>query len=278
MLFSIVIPTYNRSSELIECISCLADCYLLKTNHSRLFQIEIIITDDARDAQLQLMLLNRFPQCKYIKGPQRGPAANRNHGARHAKGDWLVFTDDDCIPQPGWIEAYAKYASEYEVMEGQTLALGIRSRADEESPINDIGGLLWSCNFAMKRKIFLSLGGFNEDFPSAAMEDVELNLRVDKKQLARVFIPEALVLHPWRRRKGSKFAKDYASSVAKYVSLHPEMASIFSATSQVLCILRSLKRNLGWAFSNKTIDGLPRQIFLDINSSYLAWKAVWQDR
>jgi GT2 family glycosyltransferase len=159
-------------------------------------------------------------------------------------------------------------------MEGRTSAVGRRTRVDEECPINETGGLLWSCNFAMRREAFLALGGFNEDFPAPAMEDVELNVRVNKAGLIRKFVDDAVVLHPWRLRKGFKFVQAYSSSVAKFVSLHPESAGRFSLPRQVVNVARSVKRNVGLSLMTGLIAGMPRQICLDCYSSILSWRAV----
>jgi GT2 family glycosyltransferase len=276
LLFSIVIPTYKRHQALIDCLSCLVH-YFEHASQSQLgFQIEVIVSDDARDPELKALLLRRYPWCQYLEGPARGPAANRNYGARQASGDWVVFTDDDCLPQPGWIDSYFLFTGEYDVLEGKTSPDGVRTRVDEECPINETGGLLWACNFAIKRDTFLALGGFNEVFPAAAMEDVELNLRINKVKLIRKYVPDAQVNHPWRKRKGRGFAKVYAQSVAAFVVLHPEEAARFSLWSQSKNVLRSLKQNIAHSASTGKFQGLSRQLFLDGYSAYMAWKAVRQ--
>ena len=69
-----------------------------------------------------------------------GLAANSNHGAPQARNVQLVFTDDYCLPKPGWIESFARITAHYDVMEGRTSAAGTRIRGDEECPINETGG------------------------------------------------------------------------------------------------------------------------------------------
>jgi GT2 family glycosyltransferase len=272
--FSIIIPTYKRFDNLFECLNCLS-FYFEPDNQVQLgVAIQVIVSDDAQDPELQALLLKRFPWCIYTPGPSRGPSANRNNGARVASYQWLVFTDDDCLPQPGWIETYASAVDKCDVMEGRTSAAGRRTRMDEECPINEVGGFLWSCNFAIKRVLFLQMAGFNEDFPAAAMEDVELNARVNYACLRRMFLTNAVVLHPWRLRKGRSYVRVHSLSVAKYVCLHPEAADRFSLVSQLKKILRSFKQNIGYAITEGISSGLFRQIFLDFYSSILAWIAV----
>jgi len=273
-IFSVVIPTYRRHRQLCDCLDCLALYFDVDAQHPLAAGIEVIVSDDARDQQLRTLLHQRYPWCRYSAGPGRGPAANRNHGARQASAVWLVFTDDDCMPQPGWIEAFNRHSDQCDVMEGQTSASDRRTRLDQECPINTSGGYLWSCNFAIRRETFLQLGGFNEHFPVAAMEDVELNRRINQAGLRRTFLAMAEVKHPWRSRKGRSFLRAKACSIATYVGLHPETASSFSLRSQLLNLLRSLKKNVITSMSIGTVRGLRRQIVLDTYAAFATWQAV----
>jgi GT2 family glycosyltransferase len=278
MLFTVVIPTYKRHEALRDCLICLAHYFNPEAQDRLGFQVEVIVSDDGCEDVLKSLLMRHYPWSLYVAGPKRGPAANRNHGAQQASGDWLVFTDDDCLPQTGWLEAYAASADECDVMEGRTSAVGQRKRVDEECPINETGGFLWSCNFVIRRDLFLQMGGFNEDFPAAAMEDVELNTRVKQAGLRRLFVTNAVVLHPWRLRKGRSYVRVHALSVAKFVSLHPQAADRFSVVSQFKKVLRSFKHNIQYAIAEGRYAGLFRQIFLDCYSNILAWLAVRQIR
>lgn len=272
--FSIVIPTFRRQVELCQCLDCLVPYFQPLGHACPSISVELIVSDDAADPQLRALLLQRYPWCRYTVGPGRGPAANRNHGASQATGDWLVFTDDDCLPQPGWIEAYARHSDQCDVLEGQTSAADRRTRLDQECPINQTGGYLWSCNFAIRRQIFHQLGGFQSDFPVAAMEDVELNRRINQAGLLRLFVPSAEVKHPWRSRKGRGFQRAKARSIATYVRLHPETASSFAWSVLMLNLLRSFKATLNTCRATATVQGMPRQIGLDIYATFATLHAL----
>lgn len=274
--FSVVIPTYRRRQQLCQCLEGLAPYFNPSGKRPPVGTIEVIVSDDAKDEELRLLLQQRYPWCCYTQGPSRGPAANRNHGARQARNDWLAFTDDDCLTQPGWIESFALTAAHYDVMEGRTSAAGTRIRVDEECPINETGGYLWSCNFAIRRKCFFQLGGFNEHFPAAAMEDVELNRRINKAGLRRQFVASAEVRHPWRQRKGRHFLRAKAGSIATYVALHPEVAKAFATPVMLLNLLRSLKADLSTAIAIRSLRGLPRQIGLEVYAAGATWRALRQ--
>lgn len=272
--YSVIIPTYKRTNELLICLNCLAHYFEPTCPKAIQSMIQVVVSDDADDSALQSLLSRRYPWCSYTRGPGRGPAANRNHAALQACGEWLIFTDDDCLPQKGWIESFAQDERILDVMEGKVSSFGTRTRVDQECPTNLNGGYFWSCNLSIRRIIFLSLGGFNEGFPSPAMEDVELRTRIFKHNLKHSFISDALVLHPWRRRKGLRYIKEHAKSVGFFTSLHPEFSSRFSISAQVISLLRSLKKNLEYSFSEKRFSGLTRQILLDISWHYISWNVV----
>lgn len=201
MLVSIVIPTCNRNDLLSNCLdllhqninSCIVDC-------------EVIVSDDSKDNIAKPLIIENYNWVTWISGPKRGPAANRNNGAANAKGDWLIFLDDDCLPQKDWLSSYLtsiKLNRDILVLEGATNADRPKQRFDEEAPINLDGNKLWSCNFAIKKDFFDRLVGFDETFPFAAMEDVDFYTKVANQTKIR-FVQEALVIHPWRRIKPFK--------------------------------------------------------------------------
>lgn len=240
MKFSVVIPTYHRNEDLAKCLDCLApgkqrggvivdddDLTDGKTSPSEdsaqasqskpaeanptadaePFRYEVIVSDDGRESTAEAIMAERFPWARWVQGPQRGPAANRNNGAKQAKGEWLVFTDDDCLPQAKWLKAYFDNSSETNVLEGKTIADRPRQRLDEEAPTNETGGYLWSCNFAIRKILFHRIKGFDESFPDAAMEDVEFRTRLTDHHVELHFVEKALVVHPYRKTRSNKLVK-----------------------------------------------------------------------
>ncbi|HTY49095.1 MAG TPA: glycosyltransferase family A protein, partial [Steroidobacteraceae bacterium] len=164
---SIVIPTCNRPEMLGECLRRVAAAI----DAAGRPQVEVIVSDDSRDERTRDYVASGHPWVRWVRGPRRGPAANRNTGVAAASGAWIIFTDDDCLPEPRWLRAYlqamqADPASN--VFEGRTVADRPRRRLDEESPVNETGGYLWSCNMAIRRELFEHMGGFCESFPYAA--------------------------------------------------------------------------------------------------------------
>ena len=171
MLITVIIPACGRPTELARCLRALPA------------GADVIVTDDSPDDAVRQMLARDFPRVQHLAGPRKGPAANRNHGARAATGDWLVFLDDDCVPQPGWLEAITAHP-EAEVVEGRTVCPDACDDPFTEQVENLNGNNFWSCNLAMRRSVFFDLGGFDEDFTEAAGEDMELAWRIRRRESA----------------------------------------------------------------------------------------------
>jgi GT2 family glycosyltransferase len=248
-VFSVIIPTYHRNDSLAKCLDCLEPgVQTLPPEH-----YEVIVTDDGSQTTAEEMLRERYPWAKWVAGPRKGPAANRNNGAKYAQGEWLVFTDDDCLPDPQWLEAYVNAIaadSSCLVFEGRTYVDRPRSTLAETSPVNESGGYLWSCNFAIQKQLFESLAGFDERFPYADMEDVELRLRLLAIGHRFSFLKLASVCHPWRYKGGWTKFKQHRESTLLYLSIHPKEATHINS----IYYLRYVYRLLVW----ETLAGITK--------------------
>jgi GT2 family glycosyltransferase len=248
--FSVIIPTYHRNDLLAKCLDCLAPG--IQTLPAE--QYEVIVTDDGSETTAQEMIQNCYPWARWMAGPRKGPAANRNHAAKYAQGKWLAFLDDDCLPDPQWLKAYAN-ASAAEpsclVFAGRVYADRPRRSLAEYSPIFESGGRLPSGNFTIQKQLFESMGGFDERFYTA-MEDLDMMVRLKKMGYQFPFVKSAAVCHPWRTsyagKDGWKLNKGYCDSMLTYLSIHPEEAANFNS---LLYIRRSLSR-----FLKETLPGL----------------------
>jgi GT2 family glycosyltransferase len=249
---------------------------------------QVIVTDDGRDGSAQAMLADRFPWVHWTQGPRRGPAANRNHGARIARGEWVVFIDDDCLADSGWLQAIASKAvsSELDVIEGRTIIPDKRDSPFLHGVENETGGCYWSCNLAVLRDRFLEIGGFDEAYLQAGGEDMEFAWRFKKRGLKAVFEPKALVLHPQRPYSVKGFLKRVP--LLKWSLLYfqqtgqapPGGSSRFKIASAVVCrhilaLLRQAWRNVtgknleGWR--TRWFNTLWGWVVLPYQLPYLVW-------
>jgi GT2 family glycosyltransferase len=221
-MLSVVIPTCHRNDLLAKCLDRLAP----GRQSISIDRYEVIVTDDGSISTARELVERDYPWVTWRMGPKRGPAANRNNGAKAARGQWLVFTDDDCIPDLLWLEEFWKVAKnqEAQVLEGRTSPTGIRYRVDMDCPVNESGGYLWSCNMAILKDLFVQLNGFDDRFPGPTLEDIDLRTRLGKSGKRFKFVPSALVLHPWRPKRGFAFCKFQSQTMAYFIKKHPEAA------------------------------------------------------
>jgi len=233
---TIVIPTKDRLDALRECLGRITP---FVDAHP---ECEIFVSDDGDASATRAALAKQFPTVQVVQGPHCGPAANRNYGAKQGKGALIVFLDDDCIPETNIIEVYQSAARDnpsIDVFEGRITMQGKMSSFADTAPENETGGFLWSCNFAVRRTLFDRLNGFDERYPFAAMEDVDLRLRI-KTLTSMKFLPDARVWHPVQRRTGWRTVKHGALSVLLYLHLHGREKTGNSAGSFLRSILRIL--------------------------------------
>ena len=208
---SVIVPTCHRNDLLAKCLDCLAPgVQTLPAD-----QYEVIVTDDGTRSTAEQLVKTEYPWARWIAGPRRGPAHNRNNGAAEAKGEWLAFTDDDCLPEQDWLAAYLAALSEgVQVYEGKTTCQAGITSPLYQAPVNLTGGCLWSCNFMISSALFHSIGGFDTGFTMPAMEDIDLHERLSDRGHSAAFIEAAVVDHPPRRSaSGLKSGKMYEATV-----------------------------------------------------------------
>jgi GT2 family glycosyltransferase len=237
--FSIIIPTYHRNDLLAVCLDRLAPGAQTLAAE----QYEVIVTDDGSQTTAEQMILEQYGWAKWIKGLGRGPASNRNNGVKHAQGQWLAFCDDDCLPDSQWLESYARAINADPtcfVYEGRVYVDRPKRSLAESAPIFETGGYLPSGNFICSKDVFESLGGFDERFPYAAMEDVDFRTRLLKAGHRFLFIREAAVCHPWREMGDWKSFKRAQESTFIYLSIHTEEQARINALHNLRMSLHKL--------------------------------------
>jgi GT2 family glycosyltransferase len=245
MRVSVIVPTCDRPEQLALCLGRLAPSFqTLKTT-----EYDVIVSDDGVSARAMDSMGQSYPFVRWTVGPRRGPAANRNKGASLSDADLLVFIDDDCIPDANWLEAFVSTAdsSSSAVFEGRTYADRPRRTLAEGSPINERGGNLWSCNFAIRRDAFQRLHGFDDRFPYPAMEDVDFLARCKELGFGIEFVEAASVCHPWRVEGGWAAKMRLRQSVLIFMAKHPEARHFrslrFWAGSIFWTVLRGIVRD-----------------------------------
>jgi len=245
--FSVVVPACDRPEQLARCLAQLAP----EQQTFPSMDYEVIVTDDSRNSSVRDLVQKQFPWVKWTAGPRRGPAANRNHGAAQARHEWIAFTDDDCLPEANWLAAFAEAIATSsgtppDVLEGRTYADRPKQSLAERAPINTQGGFLWSCNLAVRADLFRRLGGFDEGFPYASMEDVDFARRLRAAGAKEQFVSAAGVCHPWRDLGGFggmwRAEKKHFASVLYFLAKNPAARAEHSPAGYLKMNARQLVR------------------------------------
>ena len=267
--FSVIIPTRNRPDTLARCLENLAP----SAQSLDATSYEVIVSDDGDGDDCRALLARDFPWARYVSGPQRGPAANRNCGAQAAVGEWFVFTDDDTRPDPHWLRAIAEARTGVSVVEGRTVCREGLHSPREHAPVNDAGGNWWSCNLAVRRETFRALRGFDERFRFPHMEDVDFRERALRANTAWHFAPDAVVDHPARRDPwGTGWRRAHEAEVL-FAVLHRQPFSIWRCTFNVA---RARWRTIGRAPCSRDAASAALSWMVETVDILLQWRGWWR--
>jgi histidinol-phosphate phosphatase family protein len=142
----------------------------------------IVVVDDRADAEEALVVPAGV---EVVRGPARGPAAARNVGWRAGAAEWVVFLDDDVIPEAGWRATLAAElagaGADVGGVQGRVVVPLPRDRRPTDWERNTAGleHARWAtADLAYRRAALAAVGGFDERFPRAYREDADLGLRV----------------------------------------------------------------------------------------------------
>lgn len=202
---SVVIPTYRRPALLEQCLKALLAQDFPPAEY------EIIVVDDAAYEQTQQQVTHWAAQAKQyghtvrylpMNTPnQHGPAAARNKGWRAAVGSVIAFTDDDCLPDKGWLKAGVTLL-ERELYVGATgriivpLAATPTDYEHNASYLEHSAFVTANCFYCADT--LSKVGGFDERFTAAWREDTDLFFTLRSQNAPLTTASDAVVLHPIR--------------------------------------------------------------------------------
>jgi GT2 family glycosyltransferase len=195
---SVVIPTYRRPELLARCLAALAEQDLPPDEY------EVLVADDAASTQTRAQVADwaeSHSNVHYlpVRG-SHGPAAARNVGWRAARGEVIAFTDDDTIPDPGWLSAGLRAGiGSVAAISGRIVMPLPGSPTDYE--LNAAGladGEFVTANCFVRRAALEAVGGFDERFTAAWREDSDLQFTLLERGYAMVRAEDAVVTHPVR--------------------------------------------------------------------------------
>jgi GT2 family glycosyltransferase len=192
---SVVVPTRNRAGRLRALLASLAQ-------QESAPPFEVVVVDNASDDDTLVAVADADADTEAhilaIHLPQPlGPAVARNRGWRAARGELVVFTDDDVVATPHWLAALAAaHGRDPEaVIQGRTIpdpreASRLSAFARSQAASGP-GPWFQTCNIAYPRTLLERLGGFDESFWEAAGEDTDLGWRAVEVGVRVVYEPAA---------------------------------------------------------------------------------------
>ena len=287
---SIVIPARDAAATLGECLRAVAAQSVSRDE----YEVIVVVDERTRDATAAIA---RDAGALVITAGDPGAAAARNIGVTAARGEWIAFTDADCIPSRGWLRALLQAI---EPSDGHPPALGVAGRTigyESLTPaarfVDLTGGLHaerhlaherypWAPtgNVLYRRAALLAVGGFDARFIS--YEGCDLHTRLRREVGGRFdYSPRAIVHHRhragWRAywRQQVNYGRGYAQFFRRYaVELRWTPASELGAW---MAVLRAGVRAL---LPNRADDGLLRRgTFIKLLAQRIGFvRAYWNRR
>jgi hypothetical protein len=200
---SVIVPTRNRRALLRGLLEALAN--------QSFDDFEVIVVDDgsADGSPDEVAESARAgAPVRLVQGGGNGAVAARLAGVHEARGDYLAFTDDDCVPQEHWLAAgVAALDAGADVVQGVTRPHGAVRPLDRTIWVERHDGLYNTCNVFYRRTAYERVGGFQAEAGAALRfrpgvraknlgfgEDALLGWRVRRSGRA-AFAPDAVVEH-----------------------------------------------------------------------------------
>ena len=181
LLFSIVIPSYNRADSISATIqSVMSQTYP---------NFELIVVDDGSTDQTE-HLVNAFKdgRIRYFKKANAERGAARNYGTQRAQGDYITFLDSDDIVYPDLLalaieninsrSSPAFFHMGFEMKDESNTIIGRKHKIKNETRFSITNGNYISCIAVFLRKDIASQFQFREDVRLSGSEDWELWLRI----------------------------------------------------------------------------------------------------
>jgi glycosyltransferase involved in cell wall biosynthesis len=186
-MISVIIPNHNGTGTLKRCLEAVGSSSYPK--------YECIVVDDGSTDNSIEIARSLATQVVVLEGNPAGPAHARNRGAQAACGDILFFVDADVVISPDTLQ---KIAGTFDGSSGLAAVFG--SYDDQpgddrflsqyknlfhhfvHQQANENSSSFWSGCGAIRREIFLEIGGFDTlKYPHPSIEDIELGHRLIAK-------------------------------------------------------------------------------------------------
>lgn len=205
---SVITPTFNRRDRIERVLSAVA----AQDYAHEAFEV-IVISDGSTDGTDEFLASADYPfELRSVFQENRGPAAARNNGIARAQGEFILFIDDDVVPEANLFSEHmrAHEASSRDVavigplLSPQGFEMSPWVRWEQDMLVKQYNAMLrgaweptarqfYTGNASIRRELLLAAGGFDEKFRRA--EDVELAYRLADRGVGFVFADDAVGWH-----------------------------------------------------------------------------------
>ncbi len=203
---SVVVATHNRERRLGD----LLDALRAQTHPSERF--EVVIVDDGSSDGTERLLAGAagrgdLPLRAIRIDPGAGRAAARERGWRSARGKLIAFTDDDCVPEPGWLAAGIAACADRPgaIVQGRTEPVAaeleeagdVRRAFTRTIRVPELDPGFATCNIFYPRELLERVGGFDVERYGRVhgSEDSDLAWRAIARGARAAFASDAVVRH-----------------------------------------------------------------------------------
>jgi glycosyltransferase involved in cell wall biosynthesis len=234
---SVVIATRNRAAQLEECLAS-----LIGDSTSEPF--EIVVVDNGstdRTSAVVAQTCERWRNLRLAFEPKPGSARALQTGAQSARGRLLIFVDDDMVAVPGFVDYHMRAHREHwgDCVLGDVRSAPGRQPFDRmlayvfDGPRSTLGdrdaGPLdyWSGNASLSRDLYLSLGGYREEFGDLGYgKDIDFGHRLVAAGVRLRFVKEALTYHHFSERFVDRLrkARRMGTACAYLAEAHPDLS------------------------------------------------------
>ncbi len=226
---TIQLCTYNRAELLARVLDACFD----QTGGAQTYEV-VLVDDGSTDATPSAIEVARGrATCAFtvVTQPNGGLARARNVGIARARGERIIFIDDDVLPLPNFVEEHLRAAASHPGAIVRGGAIEVESCDDLPPPIwsikNYSGNYFWTTNVSVPLATIRGIGAFDESFAEYGWEDIDVGLRLRAAGVPAVFHPSALVYHVKPRPRAAAVekmiaqARAQARTAVKLVRRHP---------------------------------------------------------
>ena len=228
-LVSIVIPVFNQFDYTYKCI-------LSILNTVRGIPYEIIIGDDLSTDETA-RITDYFPNVRVNKNESdHGFLMNCNRAAKLARGEYILFLNNDTQVQEGWLSSLVKL-----IQSDKTIGMVGSKLVYPDGTLQEAGGIIWSdasgsnygrgkdpefpeynyikevdyisgASIMIRSTLWKEIGGFDERYKPAYCEDSDLAFEVRRHGYKVMYQPQSIVVH----FEGISNGTDMSSGLKKY--------------------------------------------------------------